>query len=361
MVRKIIEQDIHEYKLQVSAKMLSDCEHQVNEERKQLVGQISESTAGHVAQYRRGLQEEEQSVLIERRKWVMNKIVILQSNGTVNQNERAMLQRLRSELRACETKLEVYANEFAIAAPMQVTDNREASTKASLGRPPSGSLSARPASGSRRGGSRPASASRHGRSESPTFTAAPPERPTQGVSMSPRSREYLPQQPAATGQRPGDTDQMMEEKPGSSTSSGKSRPSMSTPQFGSGDLEPSRKIYSPEFGGRKSQQPIYEWPFEKGAGSAPHAPPVPPPAAMAPHSPGVFSPRSLSNPHATRLKPLDFLTSSKDSSPLRPSLADASQPRGSSIDHRDPKLHSSSVARSRSNLPHLPPVPLTSR
>eukprot|EP00930_Biecheleria_cincta_P065784 TRINITY_DN5168_c0_g1_i2.p1 TRINITY_DN5168_c0_g1~~TRINITY_DN5168_c0_g1_i2.p1 ORF type:complete len:1176 (+),score=284.16 TRINITY_DN5168_c0_g1_i2:28-3555(+) len=360
MVKKIIEQDIQEFKLQVSARMLSDCERQVNEERKQLVGQVSDSTAGHVAQYRRRLQEEEQAVLMERRKWVMNKIVILQANGTVNQNERAMLQRLRSELRACEAKLEVYANEFAVAAPLQGADNREAASKASLGRPPSGSLSARPSSGSRRGGSRPASASRHGRSESPTLAAAPPERPHQGVSMSPRSREYLPQQPGATGQRPGDTDQLMEEKFGFSTSSGKGRPGINSPQFGSGDPEPSRTTYSPEFGARKAQQPIYEWPFEKGAASAVHAPPGPPPVAMmSPRSPGVFSPRSLSSPHATRLKPLDFLTSSKDSSPLRPSLADASQPRGSSIDSRDPKLPS--VVRSRSNLPHLPPVPLTSR
>jgi len=169
--------------------------------------------------------------------------------------------------------------------------------------------------------------------------------------MSPRSREYFPQQPSATGQRPGDIDQLMDEKSG--------RSSINSPQFGNSDPELSRSIYSPEFGSRQSQQPIYEWPFEKNAASAAPALPVSSPAPS-PHSPGVFSPRNLSSPHETRLKPLDFLTSSKNPSPPRSARADASQMRGGSFDDRNPKLPAS-VPRSRSNLPHLPPVPLTSR
>merc|ERR1719215_2058448 len=42
----------------------------------------------------------------------MDRLVLLQSNGATGASERALLSRLRQEIRACDSKIELYDNEF---------------------------------------------------------------------------------------------------------------------------------------------------------------------------------------------------------------------------------------------------------
>lgn len=324
MVTQAVQQDLKEFECQMATRLLSDSELSLNEQRKQIVSQVDEDVSHHVAQYRRQLKEEEQAVVKERRKFIMNRIVILQANGTVNPSERAFLQRLRAELRACEAKIELHDNEFASEMPAQ--------SNVILARPPSG-RSSRPSSASRR------------RPESPLIVK-PPERHSQAAT-SPRQRQYA-SQPAATGQvLPWDTS-----RPESPACKGSWSPASSPrqlPQFGSNSDTNDSLRSSPEFGMRPSPQPIYDWPFDS---SLPQAPATPPP----------FSARSLSSPvpPGARLKPLDcFAPRSQEQSSPRQPQAGASQPCAGAClqENRNLKLS----ARNRSSPPLLPQIPLTPR
>jgi hypothetical protein len=117
-VSQAVKQDLDEFELQISTRLLADSEHHFCEERKQLARQVGEEVTVHVATYRRQVEEEEQAAVLERRKWVTERLIVLQANGSTCPGDRAVLQRLRQELRACESKIELHDNEFVKGANM---------------------------------------------------------------------------------------------------------------------------------------------------------------------------------------------------------------------------------------------------
>eukprot|EP00927_Polykrikos_kofoidii_P017947 TRINITY_DN18240_c0_g1_i1.p1 TRINITY_DN18240_c0_g1~~TRINITY_DN18240_c0_g1_i1.p1 ORF type:complete len:1386 (-),score=285.32 TRINITY_DN18240_c0_g1_i1:93-3647(-) len=98
--------DLEEYRSQVKAKLLSDCEYHICEERKQLTEQVDAELEMHISQYKRQVLEEEISALRERRKWLTERLVVMQSQGVLAPGDKAVLSQLRSELRACELRFE---------------------------------------------------------------------------------------------------------------------------------------------------------------------------------------------------------------------------------------------------------------
>jgi hypothetical protein len=330
LVDKAIREDIREYELQISARLLSESERQINESRNELVSQVSEDVAKHVERYRHQLAEEEQVVVRERRKWLMNRLVVLQSNGSVTPSDRLLLQRLRSELRVCESKIERYDNEFSTSLAAQ----------------PAAPTSSRPPSGR---SSRPSSASRK-------FAKAADAQSTaslhQEVPASPRRA-----QPAATGEAlpsPSfSSSRLSSPLPGGCTPAS---PKLPLPQFGGLDAGTSSKTRtSPDFGQKPLQQPpLYDWPFEQQQPAAPTHPP---------HKSQAFTSRNLSAPAFSRLKPLESLVlqpQDLDHKIFRPAQASASELGecgGSALS----KLLAGSSGRNRSVPPLLPPVPLTAR
>lgn len=104
-----IERDIREYETQVRARLLSDCEYHLCEERKQLGTQVDDEVSLHIAKYKRQVLEEEFVAVKERRKFLTERLVVLQANpGSIGVGERGLMQRLRQELRACEAKIEAF-------------------------------------------------------------------------------------------------------------------------------------------------------------------------------------------------------------------------------------------------------------
>ncbi|CAJ1457322.1 unnamed protein product [Effrenium voratum] len=100
VLEKATRRDVKEFQVQVAARLLFDCERQIKEEHKRQASRVNQNVDLQIARYKREIQEEEQSIILERRKWLMDRIVVLQ-NGTGS--DRA-LARLRAELRACDAK-----------------------------------------------------------------------------------------------------------------------------------------------------------------------------------------------------------------------------------------------------------------
>lgn len=286
MVSQVIQQDLAEYELRISSRLLADTEHRVCEQRKLLSSQVGSEVTLHVAVYRRTLQEQEQVIVRERRKWLTDKLVVLQANGAVSPGDRAMLQRLRQELRACEAKLERFEQEAAAAV-----------------RPPSAPPS-RPASAGRR----PTAAATSPRGEPP---AKPASQPLAEVLPSPRQAQRYQPQPSATGQALGPAPQVppctspcaVPAPPSSGGAPARppvapASPRLPLPQFGRLAQQSefprfSRPTQSPEFGSRPEQQPpLYEWPFDLCSEPAEGSGLVAPPGAA----------RSLSAPRLMPLK-----------------------------------------------------------
>lgn len=111
-VEKAVSQDIAEYKLQIASRLLADTEYHVCEERKQMMEQVDSEVADHMRAYKRQVDEQEQGLAKDRRKWLTDRLVILQANGSTGAGDRALLQRLRRELRAVESRIEMLENEY---------------------------------------------------------------------------------------------------------------------------------------------------------------------------------------------------------------------------------------------------------
>ncbi|CAE7907103.1 unnamed protein product, partial [Symbiodinium necroappetens] len=122
MVEKAVQQDLQEYEVQLASRLLSDSERQISEEHQRQASRVNQDVAVELAKYKLQVAEEDQAIVQDRQKWVMNRIVCLQANGTVNPNDRALLLRLRAELQACDTKID----EFNANAMAQADLEREA-------------------------------------------------------------------------------------------------------------------------------------------------------------------------------------------------------------------------------------------
>jgi len=128
-IEKAQQLDLKEFETQVTLRLLTDVERQITEEHKKQTGRVSENVELQLIHYKREVQEAEQAVLQERHKWLTNRILVLQSNGSnsVNPNDRPLLSRLRAELHACEIKMEAYKQELAvIPAPPSESELRPA-------------------------------------------------------------------------------------------------------------------------------------------------------------------------------------------------------------------------------------------
>jgi len=329
VVSQAAQRDLQEYRQQIATRLLADCEYHVCEERKQLAGQVDSEVSNHVAVYKRKITEEEISIVKDRRKWLTDRLVVLQASGAVGPSDRALLQRLREELRACESRIEKFAAEEpgAVAEPQP--------------RPPP----ARPASAGRRSPARRAPSPRAPSATSNSGTAArslppPAEPPAKSFNPSPpkglpspRPQEALSQtrnldaehqellreqqklvqqqllqhmqQPEATGQAP----QAAAPAPAAATS-------VSSPRQQLAPLSPSqlplptfgRMVHSPEFGLRPNR-PLYEWPFDTpSAAASPNAGASSREtrSASCPSSARSHSPKAVA-PMSPRLRPLDCL------------------------------------------------------
>jgi hypothetical protein len=114
-IDKCSEIDLAEYKTQIKTKLMSDCEYHVCEERRQLGEQIDEEVDMHVRIYQHQMAEEERAAVRDRRKLLMERLVVLQAQGVGCSGERAVIQHLRSELRACELRFELRDRELSDA------------------------------------------------------------------------------------------------------------------------------------------------------------------------------------------------------------------------------------------------------
>jgi len=111
-VDKSTELDIEEYKTQIKTKLLSDCEYHVCEERRSLSEQVDAEVDMHVRIYQHQIAEEERSALRDRRKWLTERLVVMQAQGAGCPGDRAVIQHLRAELRACELRFEMRDREL---------------------------------------------------------------------------------------------------------------------------------------------------------------------------------------------------------------------------------------------------------
>jgi hypothetical protein len=136
-VASALERDLKEYEMQVRARLLSDCEYHLCEERKQLGTQVDDEVELHIAKYKRQVLEEEFAAVKERRKFLTERLVVIQANpGSIGVGERAVMQRLRQELRACEAKIEAFELEnLPEAAPSKLAPSpKRPSSSSSNGR-----------------------------------------------------------------------------------------------------------------------------------------------------------------------------------------------------------------------------------
>lgn len=106
IVDKCVEMDVEEYKAQIKTKLVADCEYHVCEERRQLETQVDDEVNMHVSRYRQQVADEERASLRDRRKWLTEKLVLLQSQGASCPGDKTLMQHLRLELRACELRFE---------------------------------------------------------------------------------------------------------------------------------------------------------------------------------------------------------------------------------------------------------------
>lgn len=126
-IEKAQQLDLKEFEAQVTLRLLSDAERQINDEHKKQTCRVSQDVELQLVQYKREVQEAEQVIVQERHKWLTNRIVVLQSSGsgTVNPNDRPLLSRLRAELQACEVKMEAYKRDLAmVPAPEPCNEPR---------------------------------------------------------------------------------------------------------------------------------------------------------------------------------------------------------------------------------------------
>jgi len=318
---EVVKQDLNEFETQISTRLLADQEYQLCEERKKLVGQVSEEVELHLATYRRQMEDEEQAIVRERRKWLTDRLVLLQAQGSVGPSDRALLQRLRQEMRACESKIELHDNEFVKAPTPTPSTSRSKDV-------PGGRLP-RPFSASKRPFSRPNSAGR--RSPAPGCQ----EHHTQPSATGQNSEPSSPA--SASGASKHHHCQHQQHR--SPMSSPPESPRLPLPQFGG-----ARDGVSPEFGLKPPQQPLYEWPFD-----SPLAQPPSPRLAL----PGA--PRSCSVPVAPRLKPLDVLAPLKGPA-HRPAPAYGAIAETMLVDVGAPRLSLKPPTPRNRSVPPLPPV-----
>jgi len=119
MVEKAVQQDLQEYEVQIASRLLSDSERQISEEHQRQASRVNQDVAVELAKYKLQVAEEDQAIVQDRQKWVMNRIVCLQANGTVNPNDRALLLRLRAELHACDTKIDAFNANAIVQADLE--------------------------------------------------------------------------------------------------------------------------------------------------------------------------------------------------------------------------------------------------
>lgn len=348
----VTRQDLSEFKLQMSTRLLSDCEFQLCEERKHLIEQVESEVAKHLAQHQNEVDAQELAVVKERRKWLTDRLVVLQANGAVGAGDRAVIHRLREELRACEKKMETYEIRIVVAPA------------------PEPSTQARVSPGIRR----PSSAGRG----SPRTRSTDTE--TRQISQMHVVALQHVAQPSATGQEPpslcptpmsahalqgGGEEQLLSAKsaaPRSKEARAKSpRPPMAPssprlplPQFGG------REVHSPEFGGARNASsaapapPAHELPFEVS-----DAAPLASSRSLSPRQRARSltqkseqpEARSLSLPRvptAQRMRPLDALLPARHT-PRHPEPDPAGR-REDSLDFKPKAARSSRVP------PLLPPV-----
>jgi len=138
-VDRSINADVDEFRSQVKAKLVSDCESHLCEERRQLAEQVEQDLELHVSAYQRQADDEERAALKERRKWLTERLVVMQTQGAISPGDKAAMQHFREELRACELRFEkreqeLLASEGDSAAAGDGPDT--ASAAAPLGRLP---------------------------------------------------------------------------------------------------------------------------------------------------------------------------------------------------------------------------------
>ncbi|CAK9118419.1 unnamed protein product, partial [Durusdinium trenchii] len=75
---------------------------------------VSRDVELQMVSYKREVQDAEQVLLQERQKWLTNRIVVIQSNGTLSAADRSLLCRLRAELQACDAKIDAYKQDLAL-------------------------------------------------------------------------------------------------------------------------------------------------------------------------------------------------------------------------------------------------------
>ena len=75
VLEKATRRDVKEFQVQVAARLLFDCERQIKEEHKRQASRVNQNVDLQIARYKREIQEEEQSIILERRKWLMDRIV----------------------------------------------------------------------------------------------------------------------------------------------------------------------------------------------------------------------------------------------------------------------------------------------
>jgi hypothetical protein len=149
-VDKVIEQDVSEFHCQIMTKLTDDCEFQLCEERRRLSEQLEQDAELSVREYQQRLLQEELAALTERRKWLTERIIVLQSHGATSAGDRAVIQHLRNELRACEARFEKCDREKvgvftdgssgaasrSASASVMPTDSMQTKRQVKLARPP---------------------------------------------------------------------------------------------------------------------------------------------------------------------------------------------------------------------------------
>lgn len=306
-VTKVVQQDLREFELQASIRLVAETERSFCEQRKFLAEQVAKDVASQVVKYQRMLVEEELALVRERSKWLSDRLVVLQSRTPQGPAEKVLAHRLRQELRACDLKGAQHEKDLA----GQGQPSRPPSSRG-LHRPPSASRQ-RPQASSALPPRMPVDTPRTHSKEAPAGYQSPPSSPL----LSARA-EGAPKRVAAL-----------------------TLPTWQ-PQAPHGVT-----CASPEFGNRP-EQPLYEWPFE-GARVMEKA------ISSPPMSPGTsFSARSLSAPGASRLKPLDCLKGKYQDLQATTLLIDG--PSGPAILEAGYSGSVPKVARNRSVPPFLPPV-----
>eukprot|EP00928_Gymnodinium_smaydae_P079997 TRINITY_DN63806_c0_g1_i1.p1 TRINITY_DN63806_c0_g1~~TRINITY_DN63806_c0_g1_i1.p1 ORF type:complete len:1244 (+),score=361.08 TRINITY_DN63806_c0_g1_i1:119-3850(+) len=405
-VEKAVQQDLREFEMQVSTKLLAESEYRLNEERKRLTSEAKGEVALHLANYRSQVAFEELEAVRQRRRVLTDRLVVLQASGASAPSDRAFLQRLRQELRACEAKIEAHeragiglsqaasapggdASELLLPAHSATTAASTALSSLAAPAPPAGLPRGQRPSSLERRLARPPSAGR----ARPPLPASPASMADLQQPSSPSSPPRF-QQPGATGQElPSPLSSPLSgagtkvaETISNATSGlapwepewrAPASPRLPLPQFGS-PAAAAREL-ALDFDGATAGAPIYEWPFEgscalggaldassvapaaaaAAAAAASARPPLAPAGASAAARAGGLSmglAMSVSSGGgAARLRPLDCL-----GTPRTPrSLGKAASPEPCARDVLAAEIlgpQSKPSPRTRSVPRHLPPV-----